>query len=389
MRLIDTVRVVAISTLSLMLLSGCDILRKTASSETEGRVVTLADGRKVVVSGSADRKATTANAEKPKAEKSRVEKPKADKSKADKSKSGKSRKERAEKKSKEPKQKRKKVKDSAAVTGDREVVGTAVIGTDDPLLKADSVKTPATPLVGAKTEDFTINGEWTIYSVRDVAVTGEERPYITFDLPAGRFYGNNGCNYINGDVKAEPNQVIAMTNVIATMKMCQDDRFQYLINLAINDVRSFVVREEPPVTFLDMKDASGRTILVLRRHNMDYLNGGWKVETLNGTPMPAGENATMTFDTTDLKIHGTTGCNIFNGSIFIDPDKLNSLQIAGLATTLMACPTASRETEFLLALEEVETARHSGSKSVTLYAADGRELFTLVKMDLVDNADKE
>lgn len=175
-----------------------------------------------------------------------------------------------------------------------------------------------------------------------------------------------------------------MTDVISTLKMCQDDQFQYLINLALNDVRSFSVRQQGPLTFLDMKDNSGRIILVLRRHNMDFLNGAWKVTALNGTPLQEEEDATMTFDTTDLKIHGTTGCNIFNGEMFIDPDKVNSLQILKLATTRMACAPDSRETEFLLALEGVETARRSEGNSVVLCDADGKVLFKLEPMKLRD-----
>lgn len=70
--------------------------------------------------------------------------------------------------------------------------------------------------------DFTINGEWTIYSVRGNVVTGEERPYITFDLPAKRFYGSNGCNIINGDLLSEAQDSLRLENIISTMRMCQD-----------------------------------------------------------------------------------------------------------------------------------------------------------------------
>ena len=234
-------------------------------------------------------------------------------------------------------------------------------------------------------KDFSINGEWTIYSVRGNVVTGEERPYITFDLPAKRFYGNNGCNYINGDLVLGDNGTMRLDNIISTMKMCGDAQFEYLINLATSDVRSYSARVEGPITFLDLLDGkSSKPILVLRRHNMDFLNGAWKVDTLNGTPLVTsdGDPASLTINVTDLQLHGTTGCNRLNGRIFIDPDKKHSLQFVYMATTRMMCPPDSRETEFLLALESVESAKQTGPDTVVLTSPEGAELFTLTRIPL-------
>lgn len=237
--------------------------------------------------------------------------------------------------------------------------------------------------------DFTIGGEWTIYSVRDNVVTGEERPYITFDLPAKRFYGSNGCNIINGDIVAGAADELKLENIISTMKMCQDAPFEYLINLAVSDVKSYSARQEGPVTFLDLKDAGGRTVLVLRRHNMDFLNGAWKVDTLNGKEMTGEDDASMTINIPDMKIHGTTGCNIFNGSLFIDPDKVNSMQFMDIATTRMMCPPDSRETEFLLGLESVETAKSLGGDTIAMYDTEGNKIFRMTKIQLRDGGDAE
>lgn len=234
-------------------------------------------------------------------------------------------------------------------------------------------------------KDFSINGEWTIYSVHGNVVTGEERPYITFDLPAKRFYGNNGCNYINGGLVLGDNGEMRFDNMISTMKFCNDAEFEYLINLATSEVTAYSVRTEGPITFLDLLDGkTTQPVLVLRRHNMDFLNGAWKVDTLNGTPLKTddGDPASLSINVTDLQIHGTTGCNRLNGRIFIDPDKKHSLQIVNVATTRMMCPPDSRETEFLLALESVESATQTGPDTVTLTSTDGKELFTLTRIPI-------
>lgn len=346
-------RLAILSSICIVTLAGCDSFNKSGVSGSEGKIVTLADGRQVVVS---------------------------DQSQKDNSK--KEPKESKEQPSKNPKKEKvtglnttEKVKSNKPATDRTSVDSNKTI--DNQINTPDSMTTAE-----LSANDFSLNGEWTIYSVRGNIVTGEERPYITFDIPLKRFYGNNGCNYINGDLSVSANNGVKFSNMISTLKMCQDDQYQYLINLALNDVVSFATRQDNHETMLDMKDESGRTILVLRRHNMEFLNGGWKVLELNGQPLTQDDEASITFNTTDLKIHGTTGCNIFNGELFIDPDKTTSLQILQLITTRMACPNDSIETEFLLALESVETAKSTGEKEVTLYNTEGKALFKLSKLEL-------
>lgn len=366
MKIKDCLRFALLSALCVVVMAGCSSLKKTGVSGSEGRVVTLSDGRKVVVTGQKQPSEGPSTASAGKNDK-KLAPPKGGKHEK-KSKGGKS-------------------KEQAPVT-DREAVGETVIcgGGHD---HAASTSGPSCDLVNAVPEDFSVNGEWTIFSVRGNEVSGEERPYVTFDLPAKRFYGNNGCNYINGSLAVDANRAIKFDDMISTMKMCQDDQFQYLINLALADVVSYSARQVKHETFLDLKDDAGRTILVLRRHNMDFLNGAWKVTDLNGSPLVQEDEATMTFDTVDLKIHGTTGCNIFNGELFIDPDKTTSLQILKLATTRMACPRDSRETEFLLALESVETAKPQGADTVVLYDTEGKAVFKLKKIELRDQSQSQ
>lgn len=230
-----------------------------------------------------------------------------------------------------------------------------------------------------------LEGEWTVYSVRSTRVEGEERPYITFDPAASRFYGSNGCNIINGDLTlgtGRDDRLMRLDNVISTMRMCQDAPYEYLINLALTDVRSLAFRQQPPVTFLDLRASNGKTIMVLRRHNMDFLNGAWSVTSLNGSPLHGEDPATLTIDIPNLRLHGSTGCNIFNGDIFIDPDKLHSLQFLTIGSTRKMCPPSSRDTEFLLALEEVETARSTSPSAVELLDRSGRTLFTLTRLKI-------
>lgn len=227
-----------------------------------------------------------------------------------------------------------------------------------------------------------INGEWTIESVRGNKIEGEERPYIVLDEGAKRFYGSNGCNYINGDMIVGAKDTLRLDNMIATMKMCHDAPYEYLINLALHDVMTYRAYQQGSVTKIDLMGADGKVLVVLRRHNMDFLNGAWKVDTLNGTPLNEEDDANLTFNVTDMRVHGCTGCNIVNGDIFIDPDKTHSLQLIRLGTTRKMCRPDSREAEFLLALEEVESAYLLKDGSVEMRNVGGKTLFLLTPLTL-------
>ena len=50
------------------------------------------------------------------------------------------------------------------------------------------------------------------------------------------------------------------------MKMCHDDEYSYLINLALSDVDRYTARQEGSITFLDLQNTQGQTLIVLRRH---------------------------------------------------------------------------------------------------------------------------
>lgn len=250
---------------------------------------------------------------------------------------------------------------------------------------AGTVKQTASTSV---TGDFSLGGEWTIHMVRNNKVDGEERPYVTFDLSAKRIYGSNGCNYINGDIKLQPERKLSIENLISTQRLCNDAPLEHLINLALSDVASYIPRQEGSVTYLDLLPASGTMpLIVLRRQNMVFLNGAWKVKTLNGTPLEG--DVSISIDVEDRKIHGNTGCNVFNGTLFIDPDKTDSMQFIDLITTRMACPAEMRETELLLALEEAESARASSSDLTEIYSASGVLLLTLERMDVTPRLDEQ
>lgn len=228
--------------------------------------------------------------------------------------------------------------------------------------------------------DARLNGEWTIDNVNGQKVTGEEQPFIAFDLSQRRVYGNNGCNIINGEVVTEKGNRLQFSKIISTMKYCANAPFEYIINNTIDQVRSYRISRFGHESYLDLFNDRGHLVMVLRKHNMDFLNGAWRVTAINGEAN-SNEGIQFVFDLPEKKVHGNAGCNIINGEISIDPDVANSVQFSNIASTRMMCPDIATETAVLVALEETEKAFAKSDDTVTFVNHAGKPVLQLVRID--------
>lgn len=235
----------------------------------------------------------------------------------------------------------------------------------------------ATAIATTLISDEDINGEWTIIEVNGEKTTGDERPYIYFNISDNRFYGSNGCNIVNGDFRISGTTLTA-ENIIATQKACHNAKYEYQINYALGQIASYTIKKQGNEDYLSLYDTNRTKILVLRKHNMDYLNGTWSVIKINNTACN-DKNIKFVIDIPEQKLHGNTGCNIVNGQLFIDPDKENSIQFHQLISTRMACPNQSQETALLVALEEVESAKKNSDQTISLLNNKGTEILILKK----------
>ncbi len=232
----------------------------------------------------------------------------------------------------------------------------------------------------ATSADIRLDGEWNIDNVNGQKVTGEERPFITFDLSQGRIYGNNGCNIVNADAVTGKGNKLQFTGMMSTQKYCANAPFEHLINTTLDQVRSYKISRYGHEYYLDLFNDRGHLIMVLRKHNMDFLNGAWRVTAINGQPN-SNEGVQFVFDLPEKKIHGNAGCNIINGEISIDPDVTNSVQFSNIASTRMMCPDIATETAVLVALEETEKAFAKSDDTVTFVNHAGKPVLQLVRID--------
>jgi heat shock protein HslJ len=228
-----------------------------------------------------------------------------------------------------------------------------------------------------------ISGEWFITAIGTTSISqDEDMPYLTFVPAEGRFYGSNGCNVLNGDYQLVGN-VVKFNNVLSTQKYCPEVTFDSQITTFVQDGKSATatLRNSGNETYLQLVDNETHTTMTICRHNMQFLNGQWQVSDINGKGVN-DEEANIFFDISELKIHGNTGCNFFNGSILIDPAQTNSINFSGMAVTRMSCPKLDQERLMLVALEETATAVLNSDGSASLRNSSGKTVLKLKRVEI-------
>lgn len=223
-----------------------------------------------------------------------------------------------------------------------------------------------------------LNGEWRIVQVGDVKVSGDEdMPYINFEASTGKFYSSNGCNILNGNYTVNGDK-IAFSGVISTKKYCGGVKYDSAITAVLSGEVpvKVAVNKLGSDYYLTFLNPSGKELMTAVRDNMGFLNGNWQIMSVRGKALN-DEEATIFIDVPALKVHGNTGCNYFNGEIYINPDKSNAIDFSGMALTRMACPKFEQEQAIMLALEETVTALDRGDGNAILLDGAGKELMKL------------
>lgn len=241
---------------------------------------------------------------------------------------------------------------------------------------------PITPTQSTLTvnPDIVLEGEWVIRSVGTTTIDREDNyPYVYFEPDDNSFYAYNGCNMLNGYYKVDKSNKISFQNVLATMKYCADTPFDSQINAAFGEDKALSMQfsEEKGESCLRMMDASGNEVLKLTRTSLSFLNGNWKVTEINGEKFDKGD-MTIFFDLGERKVHGNTGCNSFNGDIYVDPQNCHALSLTNMAVTMRMCPNPDQQRKLLVALEEAAGANVAGSGIVHLVNSSGKPVIKLV-----------
>lgn len=202
-----------------------------------------------------------------------------------------------------------------------------------------------------------LSGEWLIMETDGYEIIlDEDYPYVIFSETEGRFYAYNGCNMINGDYTFKEGKSLAFSNVLSTMKLCPDIPYEASITKVFSDGNSVSIKIEKDgnESYLYLYDSNRQQLMKLRRHNLEIINGQWAVSEIEGEEVD-GDEVNIFFDLPELKVHGNTGCNYFNGIITPDPELPSSIAFSQMAVTMKSCPNQEIERLMLVGLEETAT----------------------------------
>ena len=107
-------------------------------------------------------------------------------------------------------------------------------------------------------------GEWVIVEVNDKAVSGEETPFLGFDVNEGQLYGNTGCNSLMaGFGLSKTSGELSFDAIGSTKRMCADMATEDAILQALGEVRSFTLEGEK----LKLNNAKGEELMELKKRS--------------------------------------------------------------------------------------------------------------------------
>ena len=225
-------------------------------------------------------------------------------------------------------------------------------------------------------------GEWDIVMLRNKKkVYTKERAYVYLDFAGGnKVYGNNGCNTINGTFQLSGNN-IKFNDFITTEESCHNVTSEKTIMHALADARRFTLETQYNAQYLNLMNSKGNVIMVLKRHNLDAMNGAWLVKEIDSENV-SELNMRVVIDAVMQTIHGDTGCNIINGIITLDPAKDMAIQFEDLRSDDHDCEEIDYETALLLALESTESCKRINQYEMALLDNKGNIVIVLQRINL-------
>lgn len=222
-------------------------------------------------------------------------------------------------------------------------------------------------------------GSWTFDRIHDISFKDiDNRPTLTFDDAVPRFYAYNGCNYFNGDYTLGTNGTISLSNTIGTTALCSEIEWGGYIESLWTSVNKMKIKASGTDKILDLYDRKGKVIASLRQHGVDMVNGMWSVTEINGRVIHT-QQPIIVIDLIENSIHGNSGCNVFSGSIYQNPDVEMSMQFQDMKVSRHDHPGIEIETSLLVSLEQIERAVVIDTDNILLTDAAGSNSIKLTR----------
>lgn len=227
-----------------------------------------------------------------------------------------------------------------------------------------------------------LSGEWNITEASGKAVTTKDGtlPFIGFNLKDGNVYGNSGCNRIMAGIDKDKGTLM-FGNMVSTMMACPDMDTEQQVLGALTKAKTFKTQGDSVVVLYgEGKDMVAKLSRRFTVATDSYIDGQWNIVKIYGiAPKQSEQVPTMAFDTKNMRISGTTGCNRIMGKIERDAAVEHSMILKGVGTTRMACPDMDNERNILQALTAVNTAGKLPGGNIALFDRSGNIVMELAK----------
>ena len=146
-------------------------------------------------------------------------------------------------------------------------------------------------------------------------------------------------------------------------------------------MRRYTLEAQYNAQYLNLMNSKGNVIMVLKRHNLDAMNGAWLVKEINSENV-SELGMRLVIDAVMQTIHGDTGCNIINGIITLDPTKDMAIQFEDLISGENDCESIDNETDLLLALETTVSCKRINQYEMALLDNKGNIVIMLQRINL-------
>ena len=187
-------------------------------------------------------------------------------------------------------------------------------------------------------------------------------------------------NTINGTFRLSGSN-IRFGEFISTSESCRNVTSEKTIMHTLAEVRQFTVEAQYNALYMNLMNAKGNVLMVLKRHNLDAMNGAWLVKEIDSENV-SDLGMRMVIDAVMQTIHGDTGCNIINGVISLDPAKDMAIQFEDLVSGERQCENIDHETALLLALERTESCKRVNQNEMALIDNKGNIVIVLQRINL-------
>lgn len=228
-----------------------------------------------------------------------------------------------------------------------------------------------------------IYGKWNVTSVNGVNIDPNDEPlYVEFGNDGtnpylAKCYCYDGCNYLNGEYAiTEGGSMKRSGEIISTMKMCPDAKYEMGITLALNNVAKYQISKIGDSYIMTLFNTQGAPLMKLSKAGNNIFSGTLYVKTIYGKSIPNAVNPSLVIDIENSSVHGEVGCNTMNGKVITNSAN-SSIKFSNLITTRMTCPYIETEQTIIKALNETTSYTTSQENTINFLNSTGATIMSL------------